>query len=133
MLTKAAILERTASPTVREVDVPEWGGSVYVRVIGGAELDILMNRWHELGGADGKNPAQINANVVLAAACDEQGRALFEYNDLGKLVRMPIAGVKRVADAAIELNGLTETELGRAEENSEPAPTGSSGSSSPGT
>ena len=108
MLDKDTILSISETRIPHEVVVDEWGGSVFVRSLSGRELDCLMADWRRLGAEDGKNAGRVLACVVAATACDETGELIFENSDIDKLHTLPVAGVKLVAEAALEFNGLTE-------------------------
>ena len=59
------------------VDVPEWGGEIYVRELTGMEgavLDswLVANKDNKVAVASG-----FNAMMVMLAACDETGQRLF--------------------------------------------------------
>lgn len=102
-LTREQIL--AANDSRRElVEVPEWGGSVYVSVMSGAARDA----WEAgLITRDG-TPVLTDVSAKLAAATitDEAGERLFSEADVAELTKRSAAALKRVIDVARRLNGL---------------------------
>lgn len=132
ILTKAEIL--AASDLVTQtVDVPEWGGSVVIRAMSGAQRDA-----YELSltkpGADGKfviDPENMRAKLLLYTLVDEQGNPLFTVDDLAALSAKSAAALARVFVAAQTLNGLDRGAVDEAVKNSDGGPADSSHSGSP--
>lgn len=111
----------------REVDVPEWGGTVLVRGLTGHE----RNRYEaSVTQQRGKHTVtvldDITAKLVAACIVDADGKRLFTEGDIGALSEKSGAALQRVADVALELSGMTSTSDEDAEENSEAAPSGGS-------
>lgn len=120
-LTATAILE---SPDVRTwpLDVPEWGGQVYVR-----ELS-LKQRWSYIRevldpAAEPAKPKTLDGKVteqdvdrgykayrwlILNGICDKDGAPLFAESDWERLEGKSGAVLERLSQAVLEHNGLTE-------------------------
>lgn len=120
MLTKDDILAQE-DLKVEPLDVPEWGGSVYLRVMRGSERDAFEASIRDRKG----NPNQrvlenIRARFAAIVLCDESGKRLFvteaEYALLG---RKSAAALDRVWDAGRKLNGMEAVDIEDAEKNSE--------------
>lgn len=132
ILTKAEIL--AASDLVTQtVDVPEWGGSVVIRAMSGAQRDA-----YELSltkaGADGKyviDPENMRAKLLLYTLVDEAGNPLFGMDDLSALASKSAAALERVFTASQALNGLNRGAVDEAVKNSAGDPADSSPSGSP--
>ena len=77
-LTKEAI-SSADDLTIREVKVPEWGGSVYVRMMSGDERDA-----YELS-AQGGQQKHVRARLVAMTLCDSSGKLLFGLDELEKI------------------------------------------------
>lgn len=107
-LTRDAIL---AVPDLQTevVDVPEWGGSVVVGVMTGAERDA----WEaSLVDAKGKvNIENIRARLVARTIRDEAGARMFSDTDIAALGNKSAAALDRCAKVAQRLNGLTTSDL----------------------
>lgn len=93
------------------VEVPEWGGSVYVRTMTGAERDRFEDEHHK----------QVNRNfrarLAVLTVCDEAGVLLFKPEDAGALGEKSAAALNRVLDVSAKLNGLTKSDVDDLEKN----------------
>ena len=71
MLTREQILACDDSSII-EVNVPDWGGSVGIKTLTGAEKDA----WESERTADRStfNLENVRASLVAVAACDESGQ-----------------------------------------------------------
>ena len=107
MLTRAGIL--AYSDIAQEVvEVPEWGGFLYVRGLTGTERDSfeqsIMN-----STAKGKERKieNLRAQLVVRAACNEDGTPIFNAGDVKNLGNKSAAALDRVYGAAAKLSGLS--------------------------
>lgn len=103
LLDKAAILAANDIRT-EDVAVPEWGGTVRVKVLSGTE----RNAWGaSLLGEDGKYDAKrYSVRLVAAAVVGEDGAPIFTDEDVPALAAKSGAALARVQAAAERLNGL---------------------------
>jgi hypothetical protein len=128
-LTRAAIL--AADDLKREeVPVPEWGGSVFIGSMTGAQRDA----WEQSlvpGGKGRVDVTNVRAKLVAACAVDATGARLFEAGDAEALGQKSAAALERCAQVAQRLNGLTEKALEDARGNSSADLSAASTSSSP--
>jgi hypothetical protein len=106
ILTRDAILQAQDLP--RElVDVPEWGGSVYVRALTGAERDAFETSIVEQRGKSTKmNLKNIRAKLVALTVVDEEGNRIFSDSDASALGKKSAAALDRVFEVAQRLSGL---------------------------
>lgn len=88
----------------REVQVPEWGGSVYVRSMTGDERDA-WEQWL-LDTKDGKR--RIRARYCALVMVDGKGERLFSDTDqdVEALGKKSAAALDKVFSAALSLNGM---------------------------
>lgn len=120
---------------VTPVEVPEWGGRIYVRAMPGNERDAFELESARLrkNGEDAlAGMAGIRARLVARAACDSKGAKLFTLEDVARLGLKNGQALDRVFDAARALNGMGTEEVadaGKASATS--APSGEPGSGSP--
>lgn len=91
---------------VRAIDIPEWGGPAFIRVLPGPDLDALSGAQHKLGGENSKTPARLAAEVVGRCLCDENGVRLFTDDEIGALAGKSARVLTRLAQACLEWNGL---------------------------
>ena len=120
-LTKQQIL--STSPRLKEVDVPEWGGSVFVRPLTiheQAKLADLGTKYEKSSVVDRMKNCTLR--LVQWSVCDEQGNPLFEASDLEPLMSKAASAFLRLQDAILALSGLTEESRKELEKNLLSAP-----------
>lgn len=116
----------------RPVEVPEWGGTLYVRSLTGAERDHFETSLFEGQGKGRKeNFANLRARMVALCAVDGEGERLFADADVAALGGKNAAALDRVFDAAQRLNGFRQQDIEELVGNSESAPADASPSPSP--
>lgn len=111
LLTRDAILHAEDLP--RElVEVPEWGGSVYVRALTGAERDAFEASVVEQRGKSAKmNLRNIRAKLVALTVVGEDGKRLFSDADANLLGEKSAAALDRVFTVAQRLSGLRDEDV----------------------
>ena len=140
-LSKEDIFKADDRP-VRDVEVPEWGGTVRVRGLTGAgrdEYESSLRAVQEVEQPDGTVlqkmvPNTLNSRAKLASLSivDSDGNQLFSELDVGRLGQKSSAALDRVVAAASELSALGGSAAeGELEGNSGAAESGDSGSGSP--
>lgn len=111
ILSKAQILAADDLPRER-VEVPEWGGEIFVRALTAGERDAFEA---ELTARSGKqievNLRDVRAKLCSRAMCDEQGARLFEDHEISALARKSAAALTRVFEVAQRLSGLTGADV----------------------
>lgn len=123
MLNREAILG--ADDLTRErVDVPEWGGEVYVAMLTGRDRDAFEAGCQNDDGS--KNWVNVRARLAVRCIVDEQGQRIFSDADAEALGRKSAAALARVFDVAARLNHLTEKDLEDLEKNSRGGPSAAS-------
>ena len=100
--------------THEDVTVPEWGGSVRVRMMTGTDRDTLANAFV---GDDGKpNMSGYRQRLLAATMVDEAGALLFSAADVAAIGAKSAAALDRVFAVADRLNKLgdaaVEAEMG---------------------
>ncbi len=129
VLTKKQILE-AQDLRMEEVYVPEWGGSVFVKTLTGAERDWLEGEAITKQGDNiMQNYRNHRARIVVACTVDEKGKSLFSYKDVEELGKKSASALDRIADAAQKFNALTQEDLEAARKNSSPSDQGGGSSS----
>lgn len=112
-LSKEQILAASSAKTVEEVQVPEWGGSVYVRILKGSDRDSLV----AMRTAQGEHAFFVG--LIAVTVCDESGISLgFTPEDIPGLADKGLTPLTRIFNAAAKLNGLTATAVETAKGNS---------------
>ncbi len=115
-LTKEQIL--AAMPKLQEVEVPEWGGSVFIRPVTLAEQAKLadLGLKHEKGSVVVRMKS-ITLQLIQWAACDADRQPLFELKDIEALVNKSASALLRLQDAILKYSGLTEESRSELEKN----------------
>lgn len=116
MLTRAAILAADDCGERVPVEVPEWGGVVYVGVMSGLERD----RFELAVMAESQTAAgprrSIRAHLAAATCYDAAGAKLFSAGDVEALSAKSGRALDRIYDVAERVNGLRADELATLEE-----------------
>jgi hypothetical protein len=108
LLTREQILAATDS-VIETVSVPEWGGSVGVKTLTGAEKDGWESSRQNKDGSFNLN--NVRASLVAVATCDADGNKLFTLQDVVDLGNKSARALDRVFQAAKKLNGVTDEDL----------------------
>jgi hypothetical protein len=123
MLNRESILSVQDLAT-QDVDVPEWGGTVRVRMMTGTERDTLNA---SLAIKDGKGDmTDYRAKVVTLTLINDDGQRIFNLEDAPALSKKSSSALERVFVAAATLNGMLATSVDDAAKNSPAAPSGAS-------
>ena len=113
ILSKSEILEADDLP--RElVEVPEWGGALYVRTMTGSERDAFEAAILGKNNAGFKN---IRARLTALTTTDEAGNRLFEEGEVDALGKKSAAALDRVFSVAQRLNSMTQQDVEDLEKN----------------
>lgn len=124
-LTRDAILA-TDDRKLERVEVPEWGGHVYVRSLSGRERDAFeaetMKTRKGQKNQDG-NFENFRARFVALCMVDENGEQLFKTRqEVSMLGSKSVAALQRVFNKAQELNGMSDDDVEDLTEDFEEAP-----------
>jgi len=114
-LTKEEILAQT-NLAVEELDIPEWGGTVWVRELTAAKRDgyeasLLVAK--RVKGRMQMEPALANAKAKMVVKClvDADGNRLFQDTDINALGQLSSAALNRIVETAQRLSGMSEEDL----------------------
>jgi hypothetical protein len=130
MLTKEQILAADDRPT-EEVEVPQWGGTVFVKTMSGTEKDAYENdcmRINVKGKKVNFEDHRDNSRAKLLVLCivDENGNRLFDESDIKALGNKSCAALDTVYEVAARLNKQTPEDLETMAKNSDGGQTDSS-------
>ena len=91
-----------------EVNVPEWNGSVFVRVMSVGERDSYENEWmvNKNKGVD-----NFRSKFLQRVLCDEKGELLFKAEEIASLAKKSARAITRVWEAAMKHNALTDGDV----------------------
>lgn len=107
-LDKAAIFAAN-DRKIEKVNVPEWGGDVYVRVMGGKDKDRFDTTFVSANGK--ANLANIRARLAVLTVCDANGQYLFDEGDAERLGDKSAVALDRIFEVARRLNGIGDSEI----------------------
>ena len=98
--------------TYEDVHVPEWGGSVRIRALSGAERDQFETKSIITKGNDRQvNTRNLRARLIAATAINEDGSPLFEPQDVIHLGQKSARALERLFDVARKLSGMTPEDV----------------------
>jgi len=101
------------------LEVPEWGGTIYVRSISAAERGLIEEGAAKFKESKGKDSFARTFTTKMAsmALCDEQGARLFDDKDIAQLQQKNAAVISRIAEVAQRLSGFSKQDLEELEKN----------------
>lgn len=131
LLSRDAILGAADLPQER-VSVPEWGGTVILRGMSGAERDafeagIMVTK----GDKDVVDPRNLRARLIVRCVIDEDGKRLFADEDAEFLGAKSASVISRLFDVARRLCGMGENDINELRANFADGPDDASPSDSP--
>lgn len=104
-LTKDEILARRSSLPTEEVDIPEWGGSVRIRLLTLREVEDIMRIFRsDAGGIRAYYP------VVEKSCVNEDGTQMFVGEDVKLIPTLPWGAVERIVKASMKLSKMLPEE-----------------------
>ena len=114
------------------VDIPEWGGSIYVRELTGAERSELFALWKqdESDEKQVQDSFAITVATVRLTACAEDGKPLFNADDILRIRNLNAKVLDKIYKEAAKINGFGADGIKEAKKNSELMANGVSGTPS---
>jgi hypothetical protein len=104
-LNRDLILESKDLPS-EEVDIPEWGGSVFVRTMTADERDKFDYRLIESKKNSGGGVDNVSALVAVMTVTDRNGNRMFTEADIVPLGRKSSGALARIWKVSQRLNAL---------------------------
>ena len=108
ILTKDAILKAT-DLSKQIVEVPEWGGSVYVRQMTAADRDAYEAECYPIDVKTGTATIRrdnLRARLLSRTLCDESGSLLFSAADVESLGGKSSDVLEKLYHEARSINGM---------------------------
>ncbi len=94
------------------VEVPEWGGHVFIKTLTGAERDAFEAGMIETRGKSREvNIKNIRASLVAACACTADGGRLFTISQTEALGLKAAKPLDRIFSVASKMNGISEEDV----------------------
>jgi len=91
-----------------EVQVPEWGGSVFVRVMTVGERDSYENDWMV---NKNKGVENFRSKFLQRVLCNDEGELLFKADEIALLASKSARATTRVWEAAMKHNALSDDDV----------------------
>ena len=111
LLKKDEIL-KSNDLTFEELQVPEWGGTVRVKTMTGAERDEFEADVFESKGNSTKvNMRNFRAKLVSKCLVDEEGGRLFADNEVEALGKKSAKALDRIFAIAQKINAIGQKEV----------------------
>lgn len=97
----------------QEVEVPEWGGTVVVKAMSGAERDRFEAGLYNFSGNTRKaNPENLRAKLVaLTVVNPETLKPMFSVADIEMLGKKSVKALNRIFEVAQKLSGITDDDV----------------------
>ncbi len=112
LLTRQEIISAEDFET-KDIEVPEWGGTVRIKTISGTERDEFEASTVKMkNGRSEQNMENFRARFLSLCIIDEDGKRLFpNKTDIQYLGRKSVKALQRVFNAAQELNSMTDEDV----------------------
>jgi hypothetical protein len=101
-LTREQILASRHDRKPVPFDVPEWGGTIWLRVLSAAD---------QLAISEGLEARNVPLRVLVTCIVDDEGNRIFADDDADELAKEDFPIIMRVFGQAAKLNGLSNVEL----------------------
>jgi hypothetical protein len=119
LLSRAAILEAD-DLEYEDLEVPEWGGTVRVRALTGAERDAYEASMRQQRGKEFiANLANVRAKLVVRSVVDDDGERIFSDQDANALGKKSAAALDRIFECSARLSRLSDEDVEELAKNSE--------------
>lgn len=127
MLLKREEILAANDMAFEDVEVPEWGGTVRVRLMDGGARDAFDAWRYKYKDDHVTRMKRIRPLVCCLTMVDEDGRLLFTEDDMDVLASRSTAAIDRVFQSAFRLNKLGPQEAADAAKNSDSGQSDDSG------
>lgn len=104
-LSKGEIFSRD-DRTRERVEVPEWGGVVYVQAMSAVERHAYITRYQQ----ERDHPEMavpLLVQILILSVVDEAGQRIFDVEDLAVLQERSALVIARLTEVAMRVNGLS--------------------------
>lgn len=116
VLSRDQILASSGKRIYKYVEVPEWDGFVRIQSLMGKERDAfeksVQNDPNRKGSSKKNADENLRAKLVAKCVVDDRGELLFTNSyEVGQLGELPVAGLQRVFNACMALNGISDDDV----------------------
>jgi len=108
VLSRDDIFAQGFKAQIVEVEIPEWGGSVFVRELTGKERDSFeLSQLEGRGNNKRLNLNNMRAKLVAFSTVGADGKRMFNEKDAAELGNLSSKALTRIYKVASDLSGLT--------------------------
>jgi hypothetical protein len=110
-LTREQIKEaaaKAADTKMKEIDVPRWGGSIFLKVMSVGERDRYENEWQH---SNNRGMADFSTKFLVSCVCDSDGKLMFKQADIDWLKTEPADLMRMLWNEAMALNKLQSEDI----------------------
>jgi len=112
MLLNKEQIKSVSDLETQDVEVPEWGGTVRLKSLTGAERDRFEASVVQGQGRNTTvNMQNLRAKLVAQSAIGEDGKPLFTEEDVKWLGEKSAKALNRLFNVAQQLSGLSESDV----------------------
>ncbi|HOX23343.1 MAG TPA: hypothetical protein PLL10_07760 [Elusimicrobiales bacterium] len=112
MLLNKEQIKTVSDLETQDIEVPEWGGTVRLKSLTGAERDRFEASVVQGQGRNTTvNMQNLRAKLVAQSAIGEDGKPLFTEEDVKWLGEKSAKALNRLFNAAQTLSGLSESDV----------------------
>jgi len=112
MLLNKEQIKTVSDLETQDIEVPEWGGTVRLKSLTGAERDRFEASVVQGQGRNTTvNMQNLRAKLVAQSAIGEDGKPLFTEEDVKWLGEKSAKALNRLFNAAQSLSGLSESDV----------------------
>jgi len=101
---------------INQVEIPEWGGTIFVKTMSGIERDKFESD-HTRLKKTGQELYNFRARFAVCVVCDQEGTLLFKAEDAEKIGCKSAKSLDRIFEAASAMNGMTAEDVETLEKN----------------
>jgi len=117
-LSRSDILNATSRLKTETIELPEWGGSVVVRELTGAERDAWEASIITSDGAQSPETMRnVRAKLIVKTIIDDEGELLFTDDDIDRVGALSGSTLNKIFEVACRLSALTAAEMDELEGN----------------
>lgn len=118
-LNREQLLKPVSIPR-EKVELPELGGSIWIRGMSAADRSKFENNFQTASGKSNKRKmAEVRERLLVACCCTEDGSPMLTEKDIEALGKQPIHLVERMVTVAQRLCGMSNEDVELLAKNSE--------------
>ena len=104
---KEAALKAEVS-SMKEIDVPRWGGSIFLKVMSVGERDRYENEWQH---SNNRGMDDFSTKFLMSCVAERDGKLMFKQEDIQWLRKEPADLMRMLWNEAMALNKLTSEDV----------------------